>query len=125
MEEFFKAIKMLGEVKEIIPSIDISKEYKATRNSIFEAIATNIEKPVEIITRNGDMFKFFPDGDVKIVSGISGDEYFLSGMDLEKIIEIMDIYGKDIIDAVKTLSIISKVKSILINENNYEEDDKF
>ncbi len=125
MEEFFKAIKMLGEVKEIIPSIDISKEYKATRNSIFEAIATNIEKPVEIITRNGDMFKFFPDGDVKIVSGISGDEYFLSGMDLEKIIEIMDIYGKDIIDAVKTLSFISKVKSILINENNYEEDDKF
>jgi hypothetical protein len=113
MEEFFKAIKMLGEVKEIIPSIDISKEYKATRNSIFEAIATNIEKPVEIITINGDMFKFFPDGDVKIVSGISGDEYFLSGMDLEKIIEIMDIYGKEILDAVKTLSIISKVKSIL------------
>ena len=125
MEEFIKGIEMLGEIKEIIPSIiDISKEYKATRNSIFEAIATNIEKPVEIII-NGDMFKFFPDGDVKIVSGISGDEYFLSGMDLEKIIEIMDIYGKDIIDAVKTLSFISKVKSILINENNYEEDDKF
>jgi len=113
MEEFFKAIKMLGEVKEIIPSIDISKEYKATRNSIFEAIATNIEKPVEIITINGDMFKFFPDGDVKIVSGISGDEYFLSGMDLEKIIEIMDIYGKEILKTTKTLSNISKVKSIL------------
>ncbi len=113
MEEFIKGIEMLGEIKEIIPSIiDISKEYKATRNSIFEAIATNIEKPVEIII-NGDMFKFFPDGDVKIVSGISGDEYFLSGMDLEKIIEIMDIYGKEILDAVKTLSIISKVKSIL------------
>jgi len=115
MEEFFKAIKMLGEVKEIIPSIDILREYEATRKSIFEAIASNIEKPVpvEIITINGDMFKFFPDGDVKIVSGISGDEYFLSGMDLEKIIEIMDIYGKEILDAVKTLDIINKVKSIL------------
>jgi len=111
MKEFIEAIKMLGEVKEIIPSIDILREYDETRKALFEAIATNIEKPVEII--NGDMFKFFPDGDVKIVSGISGDEYFLSGMDLEKIIEIMDIYGKEILDAVKTLSIISKVKSIL------------
>ena len=112
MVKFIEGIKMLGEVKEIT-SIDISKEYKATRNSIFEAIASNIEKTVEIITINGDMFKFFPDGDIKIISGISGDEYFLSGMDLEKIIEIMDIYGKELLDAVKTLDIINKVKSIL------------
>ena len=113
MEEFFKAIKMLGEVKEIIPSIDISKEYKATRNSIFEAIATNIEKPVEIITRNGDMFKFFPDGDVKIVSGISGDEHYLSGMDLEDIVYIMELYGKELAKTTKTLYTMYKVKTIL------------
>ena len=116
MEKFIEGIKMLGELEkegQISKDIDILREYEATRKSIFEAIASNIEKPVEIITINGDMFKFFPDGDVKIVSGISGDEHYLSGMDLEKIIEIMDIYGKEILDAVKTLSIISKVKSIL------------
>ena len=116
MEEFIEGIKMLGELEkegQISKDIDILREYEATRKSIFEAIATNIEKPVEIITINGDMFKFFPDGDIKIVSGISGDEYFLSGMDLEKIIEIMDIYGKEILKTTKTLSNISKVKSIL------------
>jgi len=114
MEKFFKAIKMLGEVKEIIPSIDILREYEATRKSIFEAIASNIKRPIEITTTSGNYFKIFPDGDIKIISGISGDEYFLSGMDLERIIEIMDIYGKEILDAVKTLDIINKVKSILI-----------
>ena len=124
MEEFFKAIKMLGEIKEIIPSIiDILREYEETRNSIFEAIASNIEKPVEIVTISGDVFKFFPDGDVKIVSGISGDEHYLSGMDLEDIVYIMELYGKEILYTVKTLYTIYKVKTIL-NENNYE-DDKF
>ncbi len=116
MEEFIEGIKMLGELEkegQISKDIDILREYEATRKSIFEAIATNIEKPVEIITINGDMFKFFPDGDVKIVSGISGDEHYLSGMVLEDIVYIMELYGKEILDAVKTLSIISKVKSIL------------
>ena len=116
MEEFIEGIKMLGELEkegQISKDIDILREYEATRKSIFEAIATNIEKPVEIITINGDMFKFFPNGDVKIVSGISGDEHYLSGMDLEDIVYIMELYGKEILDAVKTLSIISKVKSIL------------
>ena len=129
MEEFIKGIKMLGEVKEIIPpSIDILREYKTTRNAIFEAIASNIEEPVEITTISGNTFKFFPDGDIKIISGISGDEYYLSGMDLEKIVEMFEIYGKEILETTKTLSIILKVKTILyeqvINENNYE-DDKF
>ena len=113
MEDFLKAIKMLGEIKEINPSIDILKEYDTTRKAIFEAIASNIEKTVEITTTSGNVFKFFPDGDIKIISGISGDEYFLSGMDLEKIVEIMNVYGKEILDAVKTLDIIDKVKSIL------------
>ena len=129
MEEFIKGIKMLGEVKEIIPpSIDILREYKTTRNAIFEAIASNIEKTVEITTISGNTFKFFPDGDIKIISGISGDEYYLSGMDLEKIVEMFEIYGKEILETTKTLYTIYKVKTILheqvINENNYE-DDKF
>ena len=116
MEEFIEGIKMLGELEkegQISKDIDILREYEATRKSIFEAIASNIKRPIEITTTSGNYFKIFPDGDIKIISGISGDEYFLSGMDLEKIIEIMDIYGKEILDAVKTLSIISKVKSIL------------
>jgi len=113
MEDFLKAIKMLGEIKEINPSIDILKEYDTTRKAIFEAIVSNVEKPVEITTISGNVFKFFPDGDIKIISGISGDEYFLSGMDLEDIVYILDIYGKEILDAVKTLDIIDKVKSIL------------
>ena len=113
MEDFLKAIKMLGEIKEINPSIDILKEYDTTRKAIFEAIASNIERITEITTISGNVFKFFPDGDIKIISGISGDEYFLSGMDLEKIVEIMNVYGKEILDAVKTLDIIDKVKSIL------------
>lgn len=114
MEEFIEGIKMLGELeKEGQISKDILREYEATRKSIFETISSNVERITEIITINGDMFKFFPNGDVKIVSGISGDEHYLSGMDLEKIIEIMDIYGKELLDAVKTLSIVAKVKSIL------------
>ena len=112
MEEFIEGIKMLGELEKE-GQIDILREYKATRNSIFEAIASNIEKPIEIITINDDMFKFFPDGDVKIVSGISGDEHYLSGMDLEDIVYIMELYGKEILKTTKTLDIIDKVKSIL------------
>ena len=116
MEEFIEGIKMLGELEkegQISKDIDILREYEATRNSIFEAIATNIEKPVEIITINGDMFKFFPDGDVKIVSGISGDEHYLSGMDLEDIVYIMELYGKELAKTTKTLYTMYKVKTIL------------
>ena len=108
--EFIEGIKMLGKLEKG-QNIDILREYDETRKALFEAIATNIEKPVEII--NGDMFKFFPDGDVKIVSGISGDEHYLSAMMLEDIVYIMELYGKELAKTTKTLYTMYKVKTIL------------
>jgi hypothetical protein len=114
MEEFIEGIKMLGKLEKG-QNIDILREYDETRKALFETISSsvNIKRPIEITTTSGNYFKIFPDGDIKIISGISGDEYFLSGMDLEKIFEIFEIYGKELLDAVKTLDIINKVKSIL------------